>query len=357
MSFRSFISLLQPVLSGPASSETSASSSKIPAKASKPQTSNPLINIFEDADPVGTSNKIVLNSWSQALKEWSSSLFTSTATKEVTKDIVANSAKTVGSSVAETGAGALESSAVTAGIGSGLKAVPYLAMADSAISIITNWGKNTPEGGAMSGLTFGAALGSVVPGIGTLAGGAIGALVGGALGFIHSGKHKDQVQRDQFRGVLQQSGILDENFQIKLADGTSYNIGADGAKKAEFGNLRPYEIDPSKPGAGDIIAMLSPLMEIVSGGNQKIKTDFTGYFTNAALSNAVDNPDKAKQNVAAIYAQFGIPLEQIAKAVAGMVQNGQLPQQAGEVYMAKLDELQKILGEQPKKSEQAMNVK
>lgn len=207
-----------------------------------------------------------------------------------------------------------------------------------AANIALSWGRSSPAAGASSGMAVGATIGTcIAPGIGTAIGAAVGAFAGGLLGSIKTGKHKDQVARDQVRGFLQQTGVLDPSYSIKLADGSLYNIGIDGGPKAEFGGRRPYETDPNNPLTKYAVSWMNPIMDLVSQGNEKIKTDFVGYFANAALSNARSLND-VRQNVNAIISQFGISDEAVAQTVIQAANSGQLDQGTARAYLSGMDE-------------------
>lgn len=198
--------------------------------------------------------------------------------------------------------------------------------------------------GATNGMAVGATIGSfVAPGIGTAIGAAAGMLLGGLIGSITSGKHKDQKVRDAVRENLQSAGVIDENYSIGLADGSRYNIGVDGGPKAELGGRRPFEIDFSNPIAQYAVAWLNPLVHLGIGGTEKIKTDFVGYFANAAMSNAKGIED-VRDNVQAIFTQFGVNDETLARGIVSATQQGLLDEQTAMAYLGGIDERRKIAG-------------
>lgn len=234
-------------------------------------------------------------------------------------------------------------SASAAAVSSGTSLATAAGSAASATSIAggiyglvqlgMNWGKSTPAAGASSGMAVGAAVGTYIfPGVGTAVGAAIGAIAGGLIGAITAGKHKDQKVRDSVRDMLQQAGVLNGDYQVRLADGSSYDIGKDGGPRDEFGGRRPYEIDYNNPMTAQTIAWVDPLVALFSQGNSKVHTDFVGYFTNAALSNAKDLND-VRNNVNALVSQFGISNEQLANAIASMAQSGRLDRKTAEDWI------------------------
>jgi len=207
-----------------------------------------------------------------------------------------------------------------------------------AMGLAMNWGRSTPAAGATSGAMLGASVGTMFcPGIGTAIGAAIGAIGGGLIGSIKTGKPADQRQRDQVRSVLVQNGILDAQYRLTLADGSTYDMGIDGPARAELGGRRAFDLDPSNPMTKYAVSWLNPLMDLMSGGNQKLKIEFMGYFANAALSNA-KSLDDVKKNVGVIMARFGVTDEQLYKAVSSAAQAGQLDRETAMAYIGGMRE-------------------
>lgn len=146
-------------------------------------------------------------------------------------------------------------------------------------------------------------------------------LVGPVKRFFGSGKGPDQQARDQVRKTLQEKGVIDENFQIENPDGSKFNIGKDGKNQA-------YNVDLTKKDAGAVVGLLNPAGFLVSNGNKKLNSDFTGYFANAALSS-----DDKLQAVRNIYQKLGITKDSaIAKINAAQVQ-GTLSKEEAAAYI------------------------
>jgi hypothetical protein len=228
-------------------------------------------------------------------------------------------------------AGTLGMAGSAAGIAGGLY---------GAYDLIANWGASTPARGASSGMAVGATVGTMIggPGFGTAIGAAIGTVAGGVIGAITAGKHKDQKIRDEMREALVQNGILDSNYQLQLADGSTYNMGLDGGPRAEFGGRRPFEVDFSNPLAKYAVSWMNPIIEVLAQGNKKLQTDFVGYFANAAMSNAKTLEDVAN-NINSFMQRFGITHEALAKAVIQAAQNGQLDRTVAEAYINGIQQL------------------
>lgn len=118
-----------------------------------------------------------------------------------------------------------------------------------------------------------------------------------------SGKHKDQQMRDMIRKRMRDSDFTDTGHNITLADGRKFDIGKDGGSKA-------YNVDFNKAGAGEAVGLANPLAAIMTGGDKKLKSDFAGYFANAAMSGG-----DAKKNVRALYDKAGLDQRKAYDAV------------------------------------------
>ena len=232
----------------------------------------------------------------------------------------------IGSGLEYLGVGAESAGAIGSGLGT---AIPVVGGLYGGYNLAQNLldDKKDPMGGAMSGVATGAALGSFIPGVGTLVGGGLGALAGGALGMTGSGKGEDQVARDKVRAALQSAGMLDDKYNLTLADESKFDIGADGS-------IQNYNVDFEKEGVGDIVAAANPLAALVTGGDPKLKSDFAGYFTNAAMSSG-----ESLENIKKFYADAGFDH---AKAYAGinkLAEEGKLSREEADAYLNGLDSL------------------
>lgn len=193
-----------------------------------------------------------------------------------------------------------------------------LNVAQSAYSFIKNFGKSDPVSGALQGAATGAYIGSIIPGVGTVIGGVVGGLLGAAAGFFKKKKHPDQIQRDQFRKALFEKGIF-ANGSVTLGDGSTFDITKDGKSKIANldGSFRPpYNVDFQNPLAGQAVGWINPVMALLTGGNKKLQSDFTGYLVNAAVSNANDI-SAVRLNALTIMEQIGVAPDKI---IAGLDQ-------------------------------------
>lgn len=117
-----------------------------------------------------------------------------------------------------------------------------------------------------------------------------------------TGKDKDQQVRDKWRSVMQESGALDEDYNITNADGGKFDLGKDGKTKN-------YNIDWSKEDAGSKVGLLDPLGDITTSGD-KARSDAVGQMYNAANSSG-----DFGENIKKYYADAGFTHETAYKAV------------------------------------------
>lgn len=164
---------------------------------------------------------------------------------------------------------------------------------------IQNSGVGQAIGGGI-GMMVGGPIGAAALG-GTL-GGVAGAISGG--GAFGSGKGESQQQRDAWRREMQGLGFIDENYQIRLPNGTYFDMGKDGGARLANG-LRYYETDVNNPVTEHVINMTRPLAAILTAGDEKLSADITAYLTNAAMQNG-GTYEGARQAVVGMMRDLGI---------------------------------------------------
>lgn len=150
--------------------------------------------------------------------------------------------------------------------------------------------------------------------------------LGGAMGGINKllgGKGKDQLARDAVRKNLLESGFVDDKYNVALSDGSTYNIGVDGSK---FG--KASDVDFSKEGIGEVVGAINPLAEILTGGDDKLRSDFAGYLTNAVSSSGDVN-----ENVKGLYAKAGIDKTSATEALNAMAEAGSITPEEKAAYL------------------------
>lgn len=228
-----------------------------------------------------------------------------------------------------------EAGAAAAGGSAADRIMGGLGAAYSLYNLFQGWGKGDIARGALNGFAAGGYLGSFFTPVGTVIGGAIGALVGAAGGFFRSGKSEDQIARDQVRELMQKNGMLDSDWQIQLAGGTLYDIGKDGGhrlKNLDGAERRAYQVDFENPLAHEAIGWVQPLAALICGGVPKLTTEFTGYFTNAVLSNATDRVS-AHANALAFFQSLKIPAEQVVTGLGALLKEGKISEQVAQAFV------------------------
>lgn len=124
-----------------------------------------------------------------------------------------------------------------------------------------------------------------------------------------TGKSDAQLQRDDFRGLLKQTGVADNKYNVTLADGSTFNIGLDG--KTKYQNVgenvdgkktrNAWDVDWSNPLAKYAVSQIDPkIRSIYEGVDGKVKPEqYTGMLVNAVTSNAKNEKD-VQANIAAM---------------------------------------------------------
>ncbi len=181
--------------------------------------------------------------------------------------------------------------------------------------------------GALRGAMGGAGVGTaILPGIGTAVGALLGGL-GGSQGFWRSGKDPKQLGRDKLRAALQEQGFLDKDYNITLADGTTYNMGKDG-------RTRPFEPDMERANIDKAIAYSNPLGFLMSGGNEELHSSTAGYFANAATGSG-----DYRENIKKMYKDMKAEPDAVRDAIRQAQKEGKLAEDTANIYLHDLDEL------------------
>lgn len=242
--------------------------------------------------------------------------------------------------------GAGQALGVAAGLYGGYKTAQYQSDAPAG----GERDKNSALGGAASGAAIGGSIGSVIPGAGTLIGAGVGAVVGGAAGYLGSvfgsDKNADQMARDKVREEMVKQGVIGNDYAVTLADGSKYNIGRDGntqiinqGKNIDGKMTRQaFDVDFSNPLAAETTAQSMALGMILTGGHKKLSDDFTGYVTNAALSNSKDQKT-ATLNLQAITKQMmgsGLNSNAALGILDNLKNNGKIDKNSYDVAVSKL---------------------
>lgn len=208
-----------------------------------------------------------------------------------------------------------------------------------AKQVANGWGVGGTKGavnGALGGLGISAglyALGATNP---FLLGGIVAVSVLGDT--IKMGKSGAQSDRDAVRSAFQRTGLADGNFQVKLADGSTADIGTDGhggyhdardpSKIANGGKkLQAWDIDYSND--LDYVSGMggTTLSRLITGGKNTNIDQLGGQLGNAALKTVgfgkdltPENFNKVQANMRAMYSQSGIKSKADAYALINKAQ-------------------------------------
>jgi len=156
------------------------------------------------------------------------------------------------------------------------------------------------------------------------------------VGPMMGGRSKDRMMRDQARKGFQQVGIIDENWEVTLADGSRVNAGLDkNDGQHEFadpslipvGNenrtLSAYDVDYTNDLDYTSSMMTSALSRLLGGGKNQGLDQVAGQLANSALGNVgygqpmtPENFTKVRDNVRVWFAQSGLSTKEDAYALA-----------------------------------------
>lgn len=196
-----------------------------------------------------------------------------------------------------------------------------------AYQVYKGWGMGGARGRA-NGAIGGSAIAAGLYGLGAtnplLLAGVIGASV--LSNSIKTGKSADQGARDSVRSMLKKGGIVDNKYNIQLADGSTFNVGVDGhgqrhtvtdpsklvGEKSDR-KLNAWDVDYTND--LDYAASMGAisLSRLLGGGTSKSIDQVGGQLTNAAIGNighgqamTQGNFSKAMSNLRSFYAKSGI---------------------------------------------------
>ncbi len=127
-----------------------------------------------------------------------------------------------------------------------------------------------------------------------------------------TGKSDAQLMRDDFRGILKETGVADKSYHVTLADGSKFNIGLDG--KTRYKNVgenidgktsrQAWDVDFSNPLAKYATDQIDPIIRnIYAEAPKQVKPEqYTGMLVNAVTSNAKSEQD-VQNNIRAMLGQ------------------------------------------------------
>ena len=196
-------------------------------------------------------------------------------------------------------------------------------------------GKDRNVAAGMGGLAAGAGVGLGLAGLGAFgAGGMLTLAALGPVGWIAAGglalavagsalfgskKGQGQTLRDKVRKNLKEGGLLNDQNQGTLSDGSLYDFGKDGKSMSgkEFNKI--IESNPNSWGTADSLAKTLVAGQGFSG---KMLGHAAGMWSKAAISNAGDDPAKVTANMKHFMMQQGMTAQtMMAQIDKGMAEN------------------------------------
>lgn len=196
-------------------------------------------------------------------------------------------------------------------------------------------------GGASSGLALGLGAGALAgASMGSWAG-PIGMAIGAAAGYVGSkyfgsSKKKPQMMRDTIRGVLQERGVLDDNFQGTLADGSTYDFGKDGST-LKWKNID--KIAEAQPNAWNAAVPAADALAASYGFVGQKASDIAAWYAKGAVSNAGNDGNVALSNMQHFAKQQGITMDLVKTKLDEALKDNRITQDKYNYYMSGANQL------------------
>jgi hypothetical protein len=153
------------------------------------------------------------------------------------------------------------------------------------------------------------------------------------------------MMRDKAREIWQKNGILDENYQGTLADGTKYDFGKDGKKAGK--------LNTTDPNWGKIAA-LANVVAAGEGASGKAGEAIATLYTNAALSKAGGSYEKALANIKHFSNQRQQSPDQIKQNIQSLYDNKKITE---DQYKTWTNDVTKIYAPQKQNFRQSLEQK
>lgn len=122
-----------------------------------------------------------------------------------------------------------------------------------------------------------------------------------------TGKSDAQLMRDDFRGVLKEKGIVDDGYNVTLANGAKFNLGLDGKTKYTNSDGKTsrnaWDVDLNDPLAQYAVSRIDPHIRNMYGAGDPKKglnpEQYTGMVVNA-VTNGAKTKEEVDANVASV---------------------------------------------------------
>lgn len=149
-----------------------------------------------------------------------------------------------------------------------------------------------------------------------------------------SGKSKEQAQRDRIRSQMQDFGLLDDKYQYKLPDGSTFDFGADGGARLPNG-MHYSEVNPEDPFHVRVVEMAKPLGAILSGGDPGQTQSMSAYIANMAMSNQ-NTYEGVKQNIVDFASKLRMSPQQVKDQLSAWKDEGRISEEELNRYVSVL---------------------
>lgn len=152
-----------------------------------------------------------------------------------------------------------------------------------------------------------------------------------------SGKGEDQVARDRWRSVLQEKGLVDDNWMTTNPDGSQFNIGAESQLMLPDGTQgnQAYNLDTNNPLAAQAAGAINPFAAMLTNGKYLGGAPEGGtpamMLANSVLAGA-DSEEEINANLKKLYEQFGINQKDAFLANQSLRQEGLIDEATQQAY-------------------------
>lgn len=161
-------------------------------------------------------------------------------------------------------------------------------------------------------------------------------------GFGHSEDYYEKKARNAQRQNLQDTtNLLDDDYNFTLANGEKYSSEGEKFEDGSFKfNLFDEETGEAKTGfddrLDDTIGSLDALNAVLTGGDEKLTSDYTGYMAQAAYSGG-----NLEDNIAKFYSDAGLDRESAMERIRELADKDKtdnpISEELRDVYLASID--------------------
>ena len=146
-------------------------------------------------------------------------------------------------------------------------------------------------------------------------------------------KHPGQQKRDAMRDVLDREKQVvkkDGKWYLQRPDGTLYDIGTEDRSRTDGYEIKDFDAE----GVGETVAWADPLAEILSGGDQGLREQTSGYLTHYAMGSG-----DRKQNMIDRYQKLGYDRDKIFASIDEMERMGRIQKDRADAYRNSMNTL------------------